>query len=76
MADVEQFFIKNWHFTDEKAVQKFCAAGFSRVTCCYFPNAKDDRIGFACRLLTLLFLIDGAWTGGECIKPLRLLICG
>jgi len=28
------------------------------VTCCYFPLAADDRIELACRLLTVLFLID------------------
>ena len=74
-ADVEQFFTSNWNFTDEKAVQKFHAAGFSLVTCCYFPKAKDDRIGFACRLLTLLFLIDGTYTAENCTNSSRPIIC-
>ena len=56
---VEDYFIENWPFSDEKAVRKFRDAGFSRVTCYYFPGALDERIEFACRLLTLLFLIDG-----------------
>ena len=30
-----------------------------QVTCLYFPMGKDDRIEYACRLLTVLFLIDG-----------------
>lgn len=57
--EVESYFLDHWHFRDEKAKQKFLKAGFSRVTCFYFPEAKDDRIGCACRLLTSLFLVDG-----------------
>lgn len=60
-AEVDGYFVQNWPFPNQKAVQKFRDAGFSRVTCCYYPEALDDRIHFACRLLTLLFLIDGAF---------------
>ncbi|KAL5384423.1 carbonyl reductase (NADPH-dependent) ari1 [Paraphaeosphaeria minitans] len=56
--EVDGYFIKHWPFPDDRAVQKFRAAGFSRVTCCYYPEALNDRIHFGCRLLTLLFLID------------------
>ena len=56
---VNEYFLTHWPFKSEKARKKFVAAGFSYVTCLYFPMAKDDRIHFACRLLTLLFLIDG-----------------
>ena len=58
-AEVEAYFIEHWPFPNGKAVQKFRDAGFSYVTCCYYPEALPDRIHFACRLLTLLFLIDG-----------------
>lgn len=58
-AEVDGFFLQHWPFDSDKARQKFLDAGFSRVTCLYFPKALDDRIHFACRLLTLLFLIDG-----------------
>ncbi|KAK1854263.1 aristolochene synthase [Colletotrichum chrysophilum] len=57
-AEVNGFFLEHWPFENDKARKKFIAAGFSRVTCFYYPVALDDRIGFACRLLTLLFLID------------------
>ncbi|KAJ5460184.1 uncharacterized protein N7458_001736 [Penicillium daleae] len=57
-AEVDDYFLRNWPFRSEKERAKFRAAGFSRVTCLYFPLAMDDRIGFACRLLTVLFLID------------------
>jgi aristolochene synthase len=57
--EVDGYFLKHWNFPSEKARQTFLNAGFSRVTCLYFPLAKDDRIHFACRLLTILFLIDG-----------------
>ena len=57
--EVDGYFLKHWKFPDDQARKKFLKAGFSRVTCLYFPLAKDDRIHFACRLLTVLFLIDG-----------------
>ncbi|KAJ5874092.1 Aristolochene synthase in complex with 12-13 Difluorofarnesyl diphosphate [Penicillium soppii] len=57
-AEVNGYFLQHWPFENEKARKRFVAAGFSTVTCFYFPAAKDDRIHFACRLLTLLFLID------------------
>ncbi|KAI1325881.1 Aristolochene synthase in complex with 12,13-Difluorofarnesyl diphosphate [Xylariaceae sp. FL0255] len=60
VKEVDGYFLQHWPFPDEKARKKFIAAGFSRVTCFYFPKALDDRIHFACRLLTLLFLIDDA----------------
>jgi hypothetical protein len=57
--EVDGYFLREWKFENAKARKKFLGAGFSRVTCLYFPMAKDDRIHFACRLLTVLFLIDG-----------------
>ncbi|KAI4142371.1 MAG: hypothetical protein L6R39_004965 [Caloplaca ligustica] len=57
-AEVDGYFIDNWGFENAKQIQKFKDAGFSTVTCWYFPKALDDRIHFACRLLTVLFLID------------------
>lgn len=57
--EVDGYFLQHWDFPNEKARQKFVNAGFSRVTCLYFPKSLDDRIHFACRLLTVLFLIDG-----------------
>lgn len=59
IAEVDGYFLENWPFPSAKARKKFVAAGFSRVTCLYFPKALDDRIHYACRLLTLLFLVDG-----------------
>ncbi|KAI1409845.1 Aristolochene synthase in complex with 12,13-Difluorofarnesyl diphosphate [Hypoxylon sp. FL1857] len=58
IAEVDDYFLQHWPFPHEKARRKFVAAGFSRVTCLYFPKALDDRIHYACRLLTLLFLVD------------------
>ncbi|KAI1389502.1 Aristolochene synthase in complex with 12,13-Difluorofarnesyl diphosphate [Hypoxylon trugodes] len=56
--EVDEYFLEHWNFPDENARQKFVAAGFSRIVCLYFPKALDDRLHFACRLLTLLFLVD------------------
>ena len=57
--EVNGYFLENWRFSNSKAVRTFLNAKFSEVTCLYFPLALDDRIHFACRLLTVLFLIDG-----------------
>lgn len=59
IRDVDGYYLQNWGFPSEASKKKFVAAGFSRVTCLYFPKALDDRIRFACSLLTILFLIDG-----------------
>ncbi|KAI1074464.1 Aristolochene synthase from penicillium Roqueforti [Whalleya microplaca] len=56
--EVDGYFLQHWGFPNIKSERVFLNAGFSRVTCLYFPLAQDDRIHFACRLLTLLFLID------------------
>lgn len=56
--DVDQYFLRHWKFPGEKARKNFVAADFSGVTCLYFPLARNDRIHTACRLLTILFLID------------------
>ncbi|KAI1176094.1 Aristolochene synthase from penicillium Roqueforti [Nemania sp. FL0916] len=58
ISEVDQYFLDNWNFTSEKERKKFVVAGFSRVTCMYYPMADDDRIASACKLLTILFLID------------------
>ncbi|KFY03254.1 hypothetical protein O988_01597, partial [Pseudogymnoascus sp. VKM F-3808] len=57
-AQVDGWFLQHWPFPDPKAKKKFVAAGYSRVTCLYFPLSRNDRIAFACQLLTILFLID------------------
>lgn len=57
--EVDEYFLLHWPFPDLRSRHKFVAAGFSRVTCLYFPLSKNNRIGYACRLLTVLFLIDG-----------------
>lgn len=59
IKEVDGYYLQNWGFPNEKAKKKFVAAGFSRVTCLYFPKALDDRIAHACSLLTILFLVDG-----------------
>ena len=56
---VNSHFLRYWPFPDERAKAKFNGADFPRVTCLYFPLARDDRIEHACVLLTILFLVDG-----------------
>lgn len=59
VREVDGYYLQHWGFSNEAARKKFVAAGFSRVTCLYFPKALDSRIDYACSLLTILFLIDG-----------------
>ncbi|PYI24533.1 terpene synthase metal binding domain protein [Aspergillus violaceofuscus CBS 115571] len=54
----DDYFLQHWSFPSESGRETFVKAGFGRVTCLYFPLARDDRIIFACKLLTVLFLID------------------
>ncbi|KAF2796773.1 Aristolochene synthase from penicillium Roqueforti [Melanomma pulvis-pyrius CBS 109.77] len=56
--DVDDYFMRKWVWPNERAKKVFIAAGFSRVTCLYFPLALDDRIALACKLLAVLFLVD------------------
>ena len=65
--DVDGFYLEHWNFDSEKAKRKFVAAGFSYVTCLYFPKARDDRIRYVCSLLTILFLVDGICIINTCI---------
>ena len=62
--EVNAYFLKHWNFSTPEAEQTFLAAEFPRVTCQYFPLALDDRIHYACRLLSVLFLIDGQSPSG------------
>jgi len=57
--DVDAYFSVNWPFKDEKTRKKFMSQGIPRVTCLYCADALDDRIAFACKLITITFLTDG-----------------
>jgi hypothetical protein len=57
--EVDSFFLDRWPFPSEKARQKFIGSDFTRNMCYNYPEALDSRIGLACQLITLLFLVDG-----------------
>lgn len=59
IREVDQYFLDRWNFASEKERKKFVGAGLLRITCMYYPMADDDRIVSACKLLTILFLVDG-----------------
>ncbi|KFA76884.1 hypothetical protein S40288_09299 [Stachybotrys chartarum IBT 40288] len=56
--ETDDYFLKHWNFPDQKSRKKFISADFSRFACLNYPLALDDRISFACRIITLLFLTD------------------
>ncbi|KAL8692057.1 MAG: hypothetical protein Q9218_002843 [Villophora microphyllina] len=53
--EVDGYFLEHWPFPDKKAEQGFRRAAFSRVTCLYFPLARDDSIHFAYLLEDMSF---------------------
>lgn len=57
--ETDAFFLKHWNFANDKSRKKFIAADYSRFACLNYPLSLNDRIGFACRIITLLFLTDG-----------------
>ncbi|KAI8627396.1 Aristolochene synthase in complex with 12,13 Difluorofarnesyl diphosphate [Xylariaceae sp. FL1651] len=58
IREVNGFYLQHWDFQDPKVRKRFEGEGYVRVTCFYLCKARDDRIALACRLVTLLFLID------------------
>lgn len=59
ITEVDAYFLENWPFPNNKSRKKFKGAEFTRNMCYNYPEALDDRISVACRLITLLFLVDG-----------------
>lgn len=60
--EVDDYFSEHWPFKDDKTRKKFISQGIPRVTCLYCAKALDDRIAFACKLITITFLTDGQST--------------
>ncbi|KAI0966357.1 Aristolochene synthase, partial [Xylaria arbuscula] len=56
--EINEYFLKHWNFRNDKSRKKFIAADYPRFVCLSYPLSSDDRIGFACRIITILFLID------------------
>lgn len=56
---VNDYFLKHWEFPDDKSRTAFASAGYCNLICAMYPLARDDRIEMACRLITILYLIDG-----------------
>lgn len=62
VRDVNCYFLQHWPFPDSRIGRKFVEAEFTRNMCYNYPEALDDRIGLVCKLITLLFLVDGERT--------------
>lgn len=57
--EVNSYFLENWPFPNSKSQKGFLGSDFTSCMCYNYPEALDDRIGVACRLIALLFLVDG-----------------
>lgn len=62
VRDVDCYFLQHWPFPDSRIRRKFVEAEFTRNMCYNYPEALDDRIALVCKLITLLFLVDGERT--------------
>ncbi|KAI0146376.1 Aristolochene synthase in complex with 12,13 Difluorofarnesyl diphosphate [Xylariaceae sp. FL1272] len=58
IREVNEFFLEHWKFPSPQVRKRFEGDGMTRVTCFYVCKSLDDRLILACRLITLLFLID------------------
>jgi hypothetical protein len=57
---LDTFFLEHWPFPDEAARAAFLASRCPLWGCWAFPLADDDRVEDVIKLVTLLFLLDGA----------------
>lgn len=58
VKSVNDFFLEHWPFKTAKHRQRFTEEGHPWYVCALFPLSLDERLLWACRLLTLGFLID------------------
>ena len=58
-AELDAFFYRYWPWKSEAAREHFLRSEINRWACLAFPLAREDRIMEACRVNTLLFLLDG-----------------
>ncbi|KAH8825746.1 isoprenoid synthase domain-containing protein [Flagelloscypha sp. PMI_526] len=56
--ELNEFFLKSWPFSSEKAQRKFVGAEFAYSSCIVWPDATDERMVHAAYLFALLFLVD------------------
>ncbi|KAF7329312.1 Aristolochene synthase in complex with 12,13 Difluorofarnesyl diphosphate [Mycena kentingensis (nom. inval.)] len=57
-AAINRFYLAHRPFPDVAAGEKFVRSDLTGSVCYAYPDAKPERIGFACLLLVLLFLVD------------------
>ncbi|EXF73126.1 aristolochene synthase [Colletotrichum fioriniae PJ7] len=56
--EVNNYFLNNWPFPDERTKLQFVAEGLPTWHLCQYPTAREDRVGAACRFMVMLFLVD------------------
>ncbi|KAF4492773.1 Aristolochene synthase [Colletotrichum fructicola] len=55
---VNNYFLQNWPFPDERSRLKFVAEGLPTWHCCQYPTSLNDRVVVASRFTVMLFLVD------------------
>lgn len=61
VAETNAYFLGNWPFRKEAEKKQFVLEDANRWACMAFSMALDDRIVSACKVNTLLFLLDGMY---------------
>ena len=56
---VNDWISSSGHFKSEKEKKRYVGHETARVACLLYPRALDDRLIYACKLITVLFLLDG-----------------
>lgn len=63
--ETDQYFIDNWPFlfpnedNNKKSLDKFLKANYPLCASLYFPQSKDERLRFAARMFSVVFIVDG-----------------
>lgn len=57
--EVNDWVLANWTFEHDQDKRRYIGFEISRAACLFIPFAEDNRIIYACKLFTILFLTDG-----------------
>ncbi|KIJ41383.1 hypothetical protein M422DRAFT_255573 [Sphaerobolus stellatus SS14] len=58
ISRVDEWFLKHWPFPNEAAREEFQSSDIALFTCYTMPDALNERIELACKMVNLMFLFD------------------
>ncbi|KIJ33654.1 hypothetical protein M422DRAFT_35398, partial [Sphaerobolus stellatus SS14] len=57
---VDEWFLHHWPFLSEAVYEEFKSSGPTLFTCYCMPDALDERLELACKILNTVFIVDDA----------------